>query len=103
MPIFEYECEQGHVSSELFFAPSTPPEKMKCPECDSIAKRILSTDVAFVIPAYMRAQGSKGSTEDRSDENIAYMKTDKWRKKRQEIEAKGGEVTYGSECGSDLC
>lgn len=101
MPIYEFECRQGHVTSDLFLASGRAPAEIQCPVCDSKAKRILSTDVAFVIPAYMKAQGSVGSTEDKSDEMVHYIRSDKFRKKREEIAEKGGEVKFGQDVKVD--
>ncbi len=76
----EFELEQAVTDEAL----------TKC-LCGEPVKRII-TRVGFSIPSYMTAQG-----QESHDRQAAYLKSDKWYKKRQEIDAKGGTVKLGSD------
>lgn len=42
MPIYEFKCEQGHISDELMSFNDDLPEYITCPKCGNRAKHIIS-------------------------------------------------------------
>jgi len=43
MPLFEYRCRQHHLLERFFHLASEAPGSMRCPSCQSRARRIFST------------------------------------------------------------
>ena len=49
MPLVQYECEDKHVTEELFKISQYPyPEKIKCEKCEKEAKQKLGCPKAFI-------------------------------------------------------
>jgi putative FmdB family regulatory protein len=42
MPLYEYECDNGHVSEELFSSFSEAPNDLTCLSCFGTSRRIVS-------------------------------------------------------------
>lgn len=97
MPIYAFECPGQHVT-EREFPMASKPKSISCSECGKSAKSIIQK-VAMVIPSYMKAQGSAGSTEDQSDRMAHYRQSDEWKKERAELEASGAVVKEGDQAG----
>jgi predicted nucleic acid-binding Zn ribbon protein len=39
MPLYEYECSNGHIEEHLYFRFEDSPEEQRCPWCASYGKR----------------------------------------------------------------
>lgn len=76
MPIYRYKCSAHGVFETLA---GMTIQRIPCPVCSKLSKKVFSTDVAVLIPAYMRAAGSVGSSEDQCDKQAAYLKSDRHR------------------------
>jgi putative FmdB family regulatory protein len=42
MPLYEYECPNGHIKEDIFPSSEKAPKKLKCGICGNRAKRIMS-------------------------------------------------------------
>lgn len=49
MPIYEFECKEGHITSELV---KLGTETTKCKTCGAVAKKILSVPAEPIIEGY---------------------------------------------------
>lgn len=85
MPIYEFECRQGHVT-EREFRIAEAPQSVKCAACKRRAKRRIPSSIGFSIPAYMRAPGSIGSSANAVDRQSAYLQSDRHRKNKAQEE-----------------
>lgn len=83
MPIYVYECPKcGEFELEQRI---TDQALTQCGYCDSPVKRII-TRVGFVIPAYMRAPGSVGSSAASCDNQARYLASDQHKADRAQSE-----------------
>lgn len=91
MPNYVYECpECGEFELEQGI---NDPKLTKC-LCGEPVRRLIVNVMPLkdALPSHMTAKGS-----DAHDRQAAYLRSDKWRQKRQEIDAKGGTVKLGSD------
>ena len=42
MPLYEFRCPQGHDFEKFYRSIATAPSEEKCPECGSMAERVMS-------------------------------------------------------------
>lgn len=98
MPVYAYECEQGHYS-EREYPICDFPLSIACPECGDPARKIIVnvSPMKDSLPAYMRA----GPEADVIDRDRAYKQSDRFYEKCKATETSGGTVITGSEVGAD--
>lgn len=84
MPTFEYLCPScGRRFDDL--ASSPPPKTTRC-ACGKKARVQFSPTNATIVPAWMKAPGSKGSSADATDRNAAYYQSERHRKDMAQAE-----------------
>lgn len=82
MPIYLYECSEcGEFEVEQRIIEDA---LTRC-VCGEPARRLIAP-VAFLIPAYMKAPGSTGSSYDACERQAAYLKSDEHRVSRAQTE-----------------
>lgn len=77
MPIYEFECEQGHRFEELVKADHLPP----CPECGTSEVRRLLSPVSPPLRIEVRGRAAKASNENRRAREE--QRREGWAKKRE--------------------
>lgn len=55
-----FRCTKGHEFEALVY----PGERPDCPECGRVSRQTFTVCQNFVVPAHMKAPGSKDSTSD---------------------------------------
>jgi len=86
-----FRCGRGHVAAMLV-ARSERGKAQRCGTCGARAKEVFTAPTAIHIPAYMRAPGSSGSTQDACDRNARYLSSEDHARKREADETRKDRV-----------
>jgi putative FmdB family regulatory protein len=83
MPIYSFRCEEHGEFEEL--VPYNT-EEIDCPTCKVKAGKVFKAEVALHIPAYMRADGSKGSSARSTARQAKYLKSERHKEAMKQAE-----------------
>lgn len=86
MPLYEYECDCGRKGEYLLRLGDPEPA---C-DCGGKMKRLVSQFGGTAVYTDIGA-------ENANDRQKAYLRSDKWYAERKKIDAKGGDVRFGSD------
>ena len=81
----DYECPQ-HGRFELPVYRSEDRLPQPCPACDHMSAQVFAPTRYSVVPPWMRAPGSNGSSYDFTERQAEYLKSDKHREIRKQDE-----------------
>lgn len=68
MPIFEYECKDGHITEVMHQVRSNAKEHIKCSDCNKRAKRrTVPTSSTFHLRLFFGSKYNYAAPSDRDD------------------------------------
>jgi len=94
MPLYEFRCPQGHDFEKFYRSIATAPSEEKCPECGSMAERVMSAaglvfkGSGFYITDYGK-DGKKQQTGEAKSGGDAAPKGEAPKADSKPVEAKG--------------
>lgn len=100
MPNYLFKCEGCGREFDWTCKVDERDEPLISPCCmKKNAWRVFTPAAGISIPNYMKAAGSKESSEEANDRQRAYLNSPEWKAKREDIERKGGTVKVGGNAG----